>query len=72
MPCPLFGSAFVHPIFVVRASMLFKQIVVCKQSYVKNAKLMSVSKFLEMQFFNKTSEFFFANCDVNSLVYRKP
>ena len=36
----------------VRDSMLFKQIVVCKQSYVKNAKLMSVSKFfLKMQFF---------------------
>ena len=47
-----------------------------KKSYannviLKNAKLMSVLKFLKMHFFIKTSEFF-VNCDVNSLFYRKP
>ena len=63
---------FVHWIFVVRISLLFEQIVICKQCYIKNAKLMCVLKFLKMHFFFiKTSEFF-VNSDVNSLFYRKP
>ena len=34
-----------------------EQIVICKQCYFKNAKLMSVLKFFENAVFNKTSEF---------------
>ena len=50
----------------MRISMLFKQKVICKQGYLKNAKLMSVSKFLRMHpFFSKTSEF--VKRDVNSV-----
>ena len=44
--------------------------VICKQSYVKNAKLTSVSKFLKMHLLVKQANF--VKCDVNSLFYRKP
>ena len=36
----------------MQISMLFKQKVICKQSYVKNAKPMSVLKILKMHSFS--------------------
>ena len=69
MPCPLIGSVsstggdsvvekiFVHRIFVVRISLLFKQIVICKQGYFKNAKAYVCLEILKNAFFVKASEF---------------
>ena len=57
---PFVEKVFVHQIFIVRISLLFKQIVICKQCYSKNAKLMSVLKFffLKMQFSIKQANFY--------------
>ena len=69
MLCPLVGSVFpLEVIFFIekvfcsldirRANFsAVEQIVICKQCYFKNAKLMSVLKFFETAAFNKTSEF---------------
>ena len=46
-----------------------EQIVICKQYYFKNAKLMSVLKFLTMQFLIKQVNF--VKCDVNSRFYQR-
>ena len=52
--CLLVGSTFVH-LDIRRANFsVVEQIVICKQYYFKNAKLMSV---LKMPFSSKTSEF---------------
>ena len=68
MLCPLVGSVFplevilfIEKVFcsldIRRANFsVVEQIVICKQCYFKNAKLMSVLKF-ENSFFNKTNKF---------------
>ena len=47
---PFVEKIFVHKMFIVRISLLFEQKVICKQCYIKSAKLMSVLKILKMHF----------------------
>ena len=55
--CPLVGGTFVH-LDIRRANFsAVEQIVICEQYYFKNAKLMSVLKFLKMQFLIKQVNF---------------
>ena len=72
--CPLIGSVFPFDVILFEDfySLDFlrvnfsavEQIVICKQYYFKNAKLMSVMKFLKMHFSVKQANF--VKCDVNS------
>ena len=69
MPFPLVGSVFplevilfIEKVFcsldIRRANFsAVEQIVICKQCYFKNAKLMSIFKFLKMHFFSKIGKF---------------
>ena len=66
----LVEKTFVRWIFIARISLLFEQIVICKQYYFKNAKIMSVLKFFENTVFNKTSEFCKMWCQLR--IYSKP
>ena len=76
MSCPLIGSVFPLEVilFIEKVFCLLdirrvnfstvEQIVICKQCYFKNAKLMSILKFLKCIFSVKQANFVI--CDVNS------